>query len=48
MATETIHTGDSIYGGSYAEDSSGNIGWGNTESAALQALSSAQSSEDDD
>ena len=45
MATETVKTGDSIYGGKYAEDSKGNIGCGNTESAAMQALSSAQASE---
>jgi hypothetical protein len=42
MATERISTGKSIYGGSYAQDSKGNIGYGKNESIARQALQSAQ------
>lgn len=45
MASETIKTGNSIYGDKYAQDSRGNIGYGPTESAALQALNVAQSRE---
>lgn len=42
MASEHISTGKSIYGGHYAQDSSGNIGRGKSESVARQALQSAQ------
>ena len=42
MSTEKIRTGDSIYGGKYAEDSKGNIGRGPTDAAALAALQAAQ------
>lgn len=43
MASERISTGKSIYGGYYAQDSSGNIGRGKSEGVARQALQSAQS-----
>ncbi|MCW6036647.1 hypothetical protein K4A83_10280 [Spirulina subsalsa FACHB-351] len=42
MATENVHTGKSIYGGHYAQDSKGNIGRGNSESSAIEALKMAQ------
>jgi hypothetical protein len=42
MSSESVTTGDSIYGGKYAQDTKGNIGRGNTESAALSALQAAQ------
>jgi|GEM_PF-6932197 len=42
MSDVKVTTGDSIYGGKYAEDDKGNIGRGNTESAALSALQAAQ------
>jgi hypothetical protein len=40
--SEQVTTGDSMLGGKYAQDSKGNIGRGNTESAALAALHAAQ------
>ncbi|QZZ22838.1 hypothetical protein J5X98_11105 [Leptothermofonsia sichuanensis E412] len=42
MASEHISTGKSIYGGYYAQDSSGNISRGKSEGIARQALQSAQ------
>lgn len=46
MPSERISTGKSIYGGYYAQDSSGNIGRGKSESIARQALQSAQNKAD--
>ncbi len=43
MANDSVKTGDSIYGGKYAQNSDGRIGYGPSEAAALQALNSAQS-----
>ena len=42
MASERITTGNSIYGGKYAQDSKGNIGYGKDESIARDALKAAQ------
>lgn len=42
MASESVHTGKSIYGGHYAKDSKGNHGYGKTESTAIHALKMAQ------
>lgn len=42
MASESISTGKSIYGGYYAQDSKGNIGYGKTENVAINALQAAQ------
>jgi hypothetical protein len=43
MTSERITTGKGTFGGHYAKDSKGNIGRGNSESAALEALRAAQS-----
>ncbi len=45
-SSERILTGVSIYGGMFAQDSSGNIGRGSGEAAALAALEAAQSASD--
>ncbi|WP_175551121.1 hypothetical protein [Spirulina major] len=42
MASESVYTGKSIYGGYYAKDSKGNLGRGKSESNAINALKMAQ------
>lgn len=40
--SEHVRTGDSFFGGKYAEDSKGNIGRGSDQQSALIALQAAQ------
>ncbi len=42
MGSERVTVGKSMYGGYYAQDSKGNIGRGNSEAGARDALRAAQ------